>query len=512
MTQSLLNEMQARSVEEQAKHELWYRGDLSYYLRPDGQTRCYDHYYARKERDGNDLTEVVWNCHRRMGKSFLLMLLTVERCLRYPGQLCKFAAPTKQHLQDYIYPIIDFLLQDCPPDMQPLRRGGRMEYVWKNPRWGPDAMPSALKFVGVNVGKGDRLRGQAADFIALDECGMYECLYYVMSSVIVYQFAKRANPAILLATSAPVSIAHEFFEIYVPRAQECGNYMEIRADENTDFTEQDKRIVLTQCKGGEGSTSWKREALCAKISDKESLIAPEFTDVQDDVVVDSYPRPSHFHPWFSIDTGWKDHTAGLHGYVDFRERTLVIESVIWVHYSTLGEIAQLIKDREADLYPPELLKGMGSRVRRIGDMTQLELNNLRLDYGIPIRYVSKSGKDGYESSMEANLVKLRSGIQERRLKIVRNSSTEPLIYQLLHGTWNESRTSFTRPANANKAQGSMIGHCDCIAALAYLWKHLNFRENPFPNEVPSGSNVFVVDFEEEGRRQDIIHAFSNKVM
>ena len=225
MASAVLTEMENRSIEEQIKHELWYRGDLSYYLRPDGQTRCYDHYYERKEQDGDDLTECVWNCHRRMGKSFLLMLLCLERCLRYPRQLCKFAAPTKQHLVDYIYPIIDFLLEDCPPDMRPIRRGGRTEYIFKNPRWGPDGeeATSSVKFVGVNVGKGDRLRGQAADFVALDECAMYDDLYYVMSSILVYQFANRPKPAVVLATSAPTTIAHDFFETYTPRAIETGS-------------------------------------------------------------------------------------------------------------------------------------------------------------------------------------------------------------------------------------------------------------------------------------------------
>ncbi len=340
-----------RSMEERVKAELWYRGDLSYMLRPDGQQRCYDQLKEKKSKDKNDLTTLVWNCHRRMGKSFLLVLLCIERCISKPRQQCKFAAPTRQHVTDIVRPIISYILEDCPKELRPFRRESGTEFVFKNHRWEDPEAVSTLKLVGVNVGDGDRLRGQAADLVALDEAGMYNDLSYIMESVLVYQFAGRPEPAVVMATSAPTSMTHDFFEIYSPRAIESDCYLEVRADNNKDFSETDRRNVLQSCDGGEGSISWRREALCEKISDPTSLVVPEFEDHRHQVVVEEYKRPEFFHPWMCMDTGWKDHTACLYSYVDFESQVLVVESVIWVHYKTLGDISQMIKEREATLFP-----------------------------------------------------------------------------------------------------------------------------------------------------------------
>ena len=499
-----------RSMEERIKHEFWYRGSLRYMLRPDGQTRCYNQYHENNTKDESGLTTLAWNCHRRMGKSFLLTMLCIERCLSMPRQQCKFAAPTRQHVTDIVRPIINQILEDCPKELRPYRREGGTELVFQNPRWEQPEATSVLKLVGVNVGDGDRLRGQAADLVALDECGLYNDLSYIMESVLIYQFAGRELPAVIMATSAPVTIAHDFFETYIPKAIEEESYVEVTADKNKDFTETDKRNVLMGCEGGEGSVSWRREALCEKISDESSLIVPEFQHHIEDVVVPAYERPEFFHPWMCMDTGWKDHTACLYGYPDFQEQVLIVESVIWVHYKTLGDISHLIRGREAEVYPPSLLGGMRTRMRRIGDMTQMDLHNLRKDHGLAIRYVDKGWKTGYSSTMEANIARLRTGIQEGRLKIVDNETTKPLTYQLQHGTWNESRTDFNRPSNSNKAAKSMLGHCDCIAALAYFWRNVNFRENPYPSDMHRRQKFFFYDHHREDKRQGIVQAFGTK--
>ena len=496
---------------ELVRDEFWYRGNLSYMLRKHGQTRCYNHYHRKTEDAGGDLVQLVWNCHRRMGKSFLLVLLLIERCLKYPRQEVKFCAPTKQQVTDIIRPLINFILEDCPKALRPFKREGATEFYFRNPRWGPDfsETTSCLKLIGVNVGDGDKARGQGADVVALDECGLYRDMDYLVNSVLLYQFANRHKPAMIMATSAPVTVAHDFYELYVPRAQESDDYMEVRAPDNPDFSEQDRRNVLSYCDGGEDSVAWRREALCEKVSDESALILPEFQRAQTRVMVEKYQRPAFFHPWASMDTGWVDHTAVLYGYIDFEPQILVIEHVIWVHYKSKGDVAYLMKEVERRLYPEDLLNRMDVKIRRVADMDPQGIADFRTEYKIPIRYVDKGHATGtYNSSMEANIAKLRSGIQEGRVRVLKNETTEPLIYQALHGVWDEGRKKFARPASsARRAEASLLGHCDCLAAWAYLYKNVLWRENPRKEHLANTDNIFYVDQDRRQQHTDLQRVF-----
>ena len=506
-----LEQLKRRSVLERITHEFWYRGDLSYMLRKHGQSLCYNHYHRKLEDSTGDLVQLVWNCHRRMGKSFLLVLILIERCLRYPRQEVKFCAPTKQQVTDIIRPLINFILEACPKELRPFKREGATEFHFRNPRWGKEfsEATSVLKLIGVNIGDGDKARGQGADLVALDECGLYRDMDYLINSVLLYQFANRHKPALIMATSAPVSVAHDFYELYVPSAQETEDYMEVRATDNPDFTEQDKRNVLGYCQGGEGSVAWRREALCEKVSDESSLILPEFQSLRTRIVVDEYQRPTFFHPWCSIDTGWVDHTAVLYGYIDFEPQVLVIEHVIWVHYRSKGDIAYMMREVERKLYPDTTLDRMETRVRRVADMDPQGIVDFRTEYGLPIRYVDKGHAMGqFKSSMEANISKLRTGLQEGRLRVLDNKTTEPLIYQALHGVWDADRKKFARPASsARRAEASLLGHCDCLAALAYLFRNANWRENPRKEHLANTDNMFFVDNQKNQQHADLRHVF-----
>ena len=54
-----------------------------------------------------------------------------------------------------------------------------------------------------------------------------------------------------------------------------------------------------------------------------------------------------------------------------------------------------------------------------------------------------------------------------------------------------------------------MGHCDCVAALIYMYRMANFHHNPFPDTGPSSrDDVLFLDFEGEERRDAISRAFS----
>ena len=463
----------AEVLRDKAVQEFWLRGDLTYKLRPDGQTVIHNFINQVLTADkaiGVDFSHIILNCHRRLGKSFELLLLLVMRCLQFPNQQCKYGAPTYLQVRDIVRPNLSTLLEDCPKELKPRRAGN--EYFFKNPRWGDPDAESLLKLVGCNVGRGDRLRGQAADAIALDETREFENLQYTIGSVIVPQFAGRPDAWLIQASTPPKSMSHPFVQVYINRAKEAGKYLCIKGSENKDFGERDKRIILEEV-GGEDSAHYQREIECALISDEEALIVPEFTGHYSTICVPRYERPTHFWPYVTMDSGWTDNSAILFGYVDFLAKLLIIESSIWVNYKSTGEIAALIRAEEKRLYPQKLLEKMGKQfcVIRHGDLTNQQLDDLRRDHGMLFRPVEKYDRD-------AAIANFRTGVQEGKLRILINHQNAPLLHQLEHGIWNERRTDFER-----ETADKMLGHCDALMALIYKWRMVrSWKRNPFPDQ------------------------------
>lgn len=507
MARSAATEPQA-DVSERARRELWFRGDLSYLLRPHGQLWCYQHYHRRIIERPNDLNRLVLNCHRRMGKTFFLLILAIERALRYPGQQVKFVAPTKEEAKGIVEPILRTILDHCPKQLRPRTRGGRQEYIFHNPRWERDEV-SELKLYGVNNQHEDDARGLACDLGLFDEAGYFDNLPYVLESVFLYQFARRQMPAMILSSSMPESMAHSFVEKYIPVSQESGDYLEVPGSKNPDYTEADKRLILQIIDGGESSVNYRREVECLRVSDESQMILPEFQTAMAEIVVPEYERPRHFQPWVCLDTGWVDFTAILFAYVDWEEQLLVIEDVIFQHYKSTGQIARYIEETEERLWPREMLAKMEKKVRRVGDCTEQQLNDFRKDHKVPIKNVENYDPGGA-------IARLRSAIQKRKVRIIRKPSTEPLIYQCLHGIWKETndgkRKDFARVSSVG-ATSMLMGHCDCIAALMYLWRSVKMRENPNPETVYSKGNKFWIDFRkiaaEEKSLNDLKKAFSS---
>ena len=60
-----------------SNNELWRRGDLRHILCSHQQTRLYDFYHTISEN-----SIIVFECHRRLGKTFLQLVLAVEQCLQ----------------------------------------------------------------------------------------------------------------------------------------------------------------------------------------------------------------------------------------------------------------------------------------------------------------------------------------------------------------------------------------------------------------------------------------------
>ena len=67
----------------EARHKLWNQGIL-YWKLDTTQRKLYDFYKGHKEK-----TTVI-NCSRRLGKSYMLIILAFEQALQHPKSIIKF--------------------------------------------------------------------------------------------------------------------------------------------------------------------------------------------------------------------------------------------------------------------------------------------------------------------------------------------------------------------------------------------------------------------------------------
>lgn len=450
------------SAERKLLTTAWYHGmagELAY-LRPHAQRHLYNLVTAWSRENPDHAGPMVLLCHRRMGKSWLLAFMALERCLREPGQEVKLGAPTLIQCRDIVRPHIESILDLMPLQLRPDRVG--LEYLFRNPLWPPGSQVSRLKLIGCNVQSGDRLRGMAADMVVLDEVREIPNLDYIVRDVIAPQFVGRKNPQLILITTPPKSLDHDLTKPggWIEEAQALGSYHVIPATLNRDFTERDERILLSLC-GSKDSTSWRREALCELISDEEHLIVPELLRAERDIIVSGYPRPARFAPLVGCDTGWSDRTALVFGYVDFRAQILVLERTLLLRYHSTGEVARKCLEVERALWgekPPY-------RIRRFADATAQQVADLRRDHGVYFQPCEKHSRHDAPSTIAT----FRDGVARHRIRIIEDGNKD-LIYQLRNGVWNAGRTDFER--------SERMGHWDAGMAAAYLYRMAPWRLNP----------------------------------
>lgn len=474
----------------------WLQADLSYLLRPHGQTRF--HRFCDKALDGSG-SPVVGECHRRMGKSFDLIVRAVQCCLRTPGAIARIGAPTEKQALEIIATDMPDLLDECPQRFRPRTVGSK--YYWRNPRWEEDARDSVLHIVGCDYKRGELLRGAGANFVGLDEAGWIRDLEYIRRSVIAPQFDRTDNPEFIIVSTPPPSGDHYFVSPggLVEEAIGSQRFIKIPGSSNPDFNEREKRKFLEAAGINEDSVEYLREIECCHISDVTRMVVPEFPEHKE-AICQAWRRPRYFIPWMIMDTGWTDHTAVLYCYPDFEKQLLIVEDMTWRHYSTLGVLEKIIRQKMQELYtdaPPVFGQPMIEMVRQVADCTELDLQTLNLDHGFWWQAVEKYGR-------EAAIAELRTAVQNERIRI-HPRNCEPLIYQLENALWNESRTHFQRSRR--------LGHCDALMALVYAWRMIIMAENPYPDRTYNTDREWVVDVPSGANQQvseGILRAFGLK--
>lgn len=435
---------------------LWERGNLRYLLDAT-QKKIVAALESSKSR------KFYFLCSRRLGKSFTLVTLAVEKCLQKPNARVLYAAPYAKDAKEIVSDIMVEVLKDCPPELRPDYKQQDREYHFPN--------GSIIRFKAVNGEQAQHLRGGAADYVFLDECGIMDDLRYVVTSVVMPMLLTTGG-RLILATTPPKSPGHDSAVIY----EECaaqGASVTFTIHDNARVSDEIKAEFLIE--SGERpddaldvlygrkpprSTDTQREYFCEFVTDANTAVLPEFDGQARIEMVRESPRPEFFDTYVAIDPGMKDRTGILYAYWDFIRGKLVIEDESLLQSPSTLTIAETLLEKEFELWRNQ------DPYLRISDV------DLRLSADLWELHRIKVAQADKQDSLGA-INRVRNMIQTRAVEI--HPRCEHLIRQMKNATWNNKGSDFSRDAEKGPD-----GHYDLVAALKYLCRHVNYKKNPYP--------------------------------
>ncbi len=444
----------------------WQSGYLKYKMRRHGQRRIYDFVKEWKARNPKDIGPIVVNSHRRLGKSYMADVFCLERCAAMPGMETRVIAPTDEDCERIHKKQIDKILNDLPEGVT-VKPSGRT-YVVRNAAWGNPKLYSTLTLEGSEHKKGNRQRGLASDIVVLDEFRDMEDPEALIEEIIAYHFVGRKNPLLLIISTPPSTMAHPMVKRYIPEAQDAKAYVCIKATENPDFTEDDRRMVLKVCRDGENGIAWRREALCELIPDPTGLIVPEFVELEhlgayQEIVVPTYPRPQFYYPRVCVDTGYDDYNGAIYYYIDFLKQLMVIEGELWVHRQTTKSLKEMLVAKAKEVFPnpPHSILFEGDLPKQ----QQADMAEMLQFMVLPVDKTEKA----------VQIAAFRDTVRRKKLRIV-GPRCPICIYQLRNATYSTSNPKdFVRNEDDDE-----LGHCDMLAAMIYGHRKAMWGANPYP--------------------------------
>ncbi len=456
-SQHLLDYETQQAALQRVRSTLWHRGNLRYKFH-DTQL------LILKAIEESQRRKFFVLCSRRLGKSYMLLTKCFELCIKKPGARVLYLAPFAKDAVDIATDLAVQILADCPPELRPDFNATTKEFRF--PRH-----ESILRLKGVNGEHARQLRGGAVDWIVLDECAQMDNLENIVSSVCM-PMTMTTNGRIILATTPPDTPGHDSASIYEELAG---------AGASIKFTIRDAPHVSLATKGeflleaGESpndiegildgtkhpkTTTARREYFCEFVTDSNRAVLPEFTADLEAQLVKENEYPSHFDAYVSMDPGFEDRTGILFGYWDFIRAKIVIEDEALIHRAATPDIAKVIKEKEAALWPN---RGPYLRITDVDKRLQADLHRLH-----QLAFVQVQDKDALG---EVNL--LRSDLQAMAIQI--HPRCENLRRQMRNAVWNNRATDFARPG-----ERSVDGHFDLVAALKYLVRAIQRNRNPYP--------------------------------
>lgn len=432
--------------------ELWNRGELSW--------KC--HSVQKDMRNvfynADDNATLVWLLARQSGKSVELAILALEQCLRKPNSIVKLLTDTKLHAQSIFDPIFKMLLEDCPEHLKPAYVESKFTYHFSN--------GSSIQLAGSDNKHYERLRGQKSDLVLVDEAGFCDNLKHIVKSILLPTLTHTGGK-IVLASTPPTDPDHDFYE-FIEQAELNSTLTKKTIYDNPLLKgEQVQRIIKEM--GGENSPQFRREYLCEVIREEENVLFPEFTPELEAEIIKEWPKPPFFDTYVAMDLGYKDLTAVLFAYYDFRADKVIFEDEIVLSGKELQlpDLTERIIKKEAELWTNPLSNEVKIPNIRVSDINYIVTQEIARISNNKVTFLAAK-KDDNESALNNLRVMLANK------KIIISPKCKTLIRHLRNCKWKnvETKTTFARsPDN---------GHYDTVDAAKYLIRSISYTKNPYP--------------------------------
>ena len=426
-----------------------------------------------KLKESNDKIMVV-ACSRGWGKSYALLTIAIETCLKKPHAIVKYLAPTAKDLKNIVLPNYRQIMEDAPKDIR--------EKIKYKPQEGKiifEMNGSEIHLAGTEKGNAEKIRGVSADLCIVDEAGFCDDLDYVIKSILFPTITRGTGSAgkkILMASTPSKTLDHDFIK-YMRDHEFKGKLISynvydnprllMEANENgyADVKTYVENVIAAQYPDGTNSTAFKREYMVDLVTEESDAVVPEFKKELQDKVIKEWKDPSHYDMYVSMDIGFKDLTVVLFGYYDFHAAKLVIKDELSLSGTKMltDNLAYEIKQKEMQFVNRMTGEPIKPHLRVSDNNNPILLQDLVVKHGIAFTNTAKDDRDAALNNMRMLL---------KSERIIIDPKCKVLISHLKGAVWNKARTNLVRSPDK--------GHYDAVFSLMYMCRNVNFSKNPYP--------------------------------
>lgn len=433
---------------EKAIAKLYARGILHWKLRPEQKQ-------LRNLLEASPTDLAVFNISRRFGKSTTCSLYAVEQAFKKKQKIL-YATAFLTDLENFITPIFEWCLQECPEHLRPVFKSSKKEFHFKN--------GSVIKLIGLDKNS-NSLRGNNIDILIIDEAAFVKNLAYLYRSVIIPATMKRKFKLIFPSTP-PESPEHFWSAELIHKAKAKGTYIELTIDDISDLPAEEKKRLLDEV-GGPDSVTAKREFYCKCIADSSRSIASNFD-------AKKFVRefvPDHVNWQLFGDTGGvKDKTVFLEVGFDHTSGKVIFKDELDFENSTpTSQIVSAVKRKWSE------------KMSLVMDAP----GQLLIDYsseGLPAALPQKD-------DFGAGLLLLNNAFYND--SVIINPKCALLIRTLEGGLLTKNRSDYERSES--------LGHCDAVAAAIYALRCVDRMVDLRPR--PKREQIFFIERDPEHIQQ-----------
>ena len=430
-----------------ASSALIRRGNLKHLLH-ERQQQLYDLVHSN--------AEAMIYSSRKVGKSYAMVVLGIEHCLRSPNQIVKHVFPTLTLAKEVVSELMGKILPFLPEDLQPRAyRGARPHWVFPN--------GSIYHINGADPSAATGLRGPRSDLFLLDEICFWDKGSFsdtLFGAIIPQQTTVPVK--IVYASTPPEDTSHPSLDIVIQKMLSLKTLVKFTIYDSPLMTQE--KIAELESLYANKPNQWKREYLAELVSNDDRRVCPEFlrsahvveylpTDrdpqVYDDVI--------KYKGFTVADYGIVDNAGIIGCWYDHLNNKMVVE------YEHAEKAMGLRRFKEIlDEFEYKMLDWC-SEVDYCIDVFEQAGFELRSEYMLSFRRPSK-GK------IEDQVGVLRNALANERIVI--NPRCSELILQLEQGLWKDTDKvkDFERT--------EQFGHLDLVAALVYAVKFCPWGKRP----------------------------------